>query len=588
MPDPISVTAGGVRWQIPPRWRDCLLGPDGLRLPEWLAAGQARLVKQGPHRTVYHVTLPELDFHLKHYPLADGRAWLRGLVRPSKARTEYEQALAVAARGVPTFEPLALGETCGLGPCSSYLLTLTLPGAMPLSSFVEMVLSTCDPLRQARLRQRLAVALGRFLAHMHQVGVLHHDLHPGNILLRLDAHDGALDLPTLYLIDLHDVHLDGRLSWGASRANLVVLNRWFMLRSNRTDRLRFWHAYEEARRQAGGDVPGVHASANGKGTGDANHGTTRKTIRDLERRSLASNVQFWRRLDRRSRSKSRHFRRLSTPEVSGHAVADLPAEALAPLLANPDAPFESPGAVVLKRSPSSAVVELDLPTADGVRRVIYKRFAVTRWTDPWTALVRPTPALRSYVLGHSLLLRHVPTPRPLAVWHRRRLGLLHEGYLITEKVPDAVDLRGCLALLDSRPEAERRAGLRLLVERVAQLVSTLHQRQLSQRDLKASNVLVAGAGRLAWQDCAVWLIDLVGVRRHRKLSHQRRIQNLARLHASFQAAPGLTRTDKLRFLSVYLRWGLRGRLGWKTWWREVESATHAKVRRNQRLGRPLT
>src|SRR5205823_4986139 len=81
-------------------------------LPEWLASGQATVVKQGVHRTVYHVHRGDLDFYVKHYPVPDCRARLRALVRPSKARMEYDRALAVAARGVPTFVPLAVGETC--------------------------------------------------------------------------------------------------------------------------------------------------------------------------------------------------------------------------------------------------------------------------------------------------------------------------------------------------------------------------------------------------------------------------------------------------------------------------------------------
>ena len=78
-----------------------LFGPNGLPVDEWLRTGQARIVKHGPHRTVYHVVSPGLSFYLKHYRLADLRAWLRGLVRPSKARMEYERARAVADRSIP-------------------------------------------------------------------------------------------------------------------------------------------------------------------------------------------------------------------------------------------------------------------------------------------------------------------------------------------------------------------------------------------------------------------------------------------------------------------------------------------------------
>jgi hypothetical protein len=65
------------------------------------------------------------------------------------------------------------------------------------------------------------------------------------------------------------------------------------------------------------------------------------------------------------------------------------------------------------------------------------------------------------------------------------------------------------------------------------------------------------------------------------------VQNLARLHASFYQDPALTRSDKLRFLRVYLQWGLLGRGTWKRWWKEIEQATEVKVARNLKNGRPL-
>ncbi|MGH7169378.1 MAG: lipopolysaccharide kinase InaA family protein [Gemmataceae bacterium] len=556
----VVLVRGGVRWQICPGLEQ-LFGPDGLRLDDWLLAGQAQVVKHGPHRTVYHVVLPELDFYLKHNRLADCRARLRELVRPSKARIEYVHARAVAARQVPTFEPLALGEPCrATAPRDSFLITRSLPETRALHSFLETTLPQWPMPRQARLRQRLAEELGRLLARMHDSGIAHHDLHPGNLLLRLDAEDHL----ELFLIDLHAVRLGAPLSWRARRANLILLNRWFVLRSQHTDRLRFWRAYES--------TTGPHAGA----------------IADLEGATRTSNLRLWRKLDRRCLGANRHFRRLGGAGMSGHVVADLAAETLAPLLADPDAPFERSDAIVLKRSPSSAVVEFDLPGPNGPRRVIYKRFAVTRWSDPWTALLRPAPALRSYALGHALLMRCLPTPRPLAVWHRYRYGLPHEGYLLTEKVADALELRAFVDHLHTLTAAESRTRLRRLIDQAAHLLATLHQRRLSHRDLKAANLLVSGVSQLASEeDVSLQLIDLVGVRRLRKLRRSRRVRNLARLNASFHDHPVVTLSDRLRFLRVYLRWGLRGRIGWKRWWRQIAEATAIKIGRNLRKGRPL-
>lgn len=562
MPQLVTVTHVDFRWQVCPEHRQQLLGDDGLRLDEWLRAGQASVVKHGPHRTVYRVVLPGLDFYLKYYPVADRRAWLRQLVRPSKARMEYDRSVAVASRQVPTAVPLAVGERqSDSGPCESYLITRTLPDTDNLWRFLEDTLPRLPPARRTHLRQRLAAALGELLARMHDAGIVHHDLHAGNLLLQLDAGDQ----PELFLIDLHAVRFHRPLGWRRSRDNLILLNHWFSLRASRSDRLRFWRHYRRARhRPVACEGPDAASKA-----------------RELERRTWASNLHFWYSRDRRCLATNRYYQRVRTADAVGHSVRGLDARLLAALMQDPDAVFTRPGVVLLKDSRSSTVAELDLPVDGAPRPVIYKRFRVTTWSDPWAALLRRPAALRSWVFGHGLRERGLPTARPLAVFFRRRRGLRHEGYLIAEKIPEAQELQRYVPALAEQPPDEGRIALRSLVERVARLVRELHRRQLSHRDLKAANLLVSAHGG------DVWFIDLVGVRRHRRLSRVRRVQNLARLHASFCRNPAVTRADKLRFLRVYLQWGLRGRAGWKRWWREVAAATDAKVARNGRTGRPL-
>src|SRR5712692_11828215 len=153
MPHLHDATVAALHWTVPSKFRAHLLGPTGLRLDAWLDSGEGRIIKHGPHRTVYRVDLPGLSFFLKHNRLPNARAWLRGLVRPSKARMEYERALAIASRGVPTFTPLALGESTAWGPGESSLITLALDGAEPLNQFLETTLHAIAPERRVRLRQ---------------------------------------------------------------------------------------------------------------------------------------------------------------------------------------------------------------------------------------------------------------------------------------------------------------------------------------------------------------------------------------------------------------------------------------------------
>lgn len=564
---------GDTRWYVRSEVRPLLFGAEGLRLQEWLQRGEAFPVKVAAHRTIYRVTLPEIQFYLKHYPIADPRAWMRGWLRPSKARAESDLAAAVASHDIPTVTALAFGERSGrIGPAESYLITRTLHDVVPLGTFLENLVQEDLSDRPHKLRQRLSAGLGTFLARLHDRGITHHDLHPGNILLRMDQHLN----PNFFLIDLHAVSLGGPLGWRASRKNLILLNRWSILRTHRSDRMRFWRAYTQAR-----------------SAWQTDPAAARDLARELEARTELSNLVFWDRRDKRCLATNRYYRRIRLPQVGGHVLADLPHEAYASLLQDPDEPFRRTGIHTIKDSRSSTVVEMTLKLPAGERPVIYKRFRITSGWDPLKSLFRRSPALRSWIWGHGLRERLLPTPRPLAVLHRRRHGLRHEGYLLMEKLEHAVDLRAFVNGMEESDSADRQTALRQLINAVAGLVRRLHERGLGHRDLKAANILVQSLpvdqqGDLSGpKQVQPHLIDLVGIRRLGTQNERQRRQNLARLNASFAIHPLLTRSDRLRFLRAYLQWGLRGKEDWKSWWSDVEEGTRRKIERNRNRGRPL-
>lgn len=536
-----------VVWHLPAFLRGRLLGPEGLRLAEWLESGAATVVKDALHRTIYRVVLDDLDFHLKEYRTVGARGRIRELCRPVKARAEFQRGLP-AALGVPAPKPLGwgvLGPT--LAPQASFLITETVVDAQPL---LHLLAESLDP----AARQRLAVALGVFLARLHGAGVVHRDLHPGNLLARLTP-SGE---PELFLIDLHEVRVGTPSPWRVRRLNLIVFNRFFVLRATRSDRLRFWRAYTAL---AGDAVP--------------DHPTA--TPQALDEATWKSNARFWTARDRRPVGFNRLFRAISLGDYHGHALRDA---AIEPLLADPEAALMAPDVRVLKDGGSSRVVEFSLP--DG-RPVVLKRFNKRSLVEMIKNRLRASPAMRSWVMGHGLIDGRVPTALPLAVVHRRRYGLPAEGYLLTEKLEDAVDLRAFVDGLADLPADRARQVLWQRLDAVAKLLRTFHRRSLGHRDLKAANLLTAADH----DDVRTWFVDLVGVRRRSRTSRKARVRDLARLSASFHSHPGLTHTDKLRFLRTYLSWSLRGNSGWKRWWRELGDATAAKVARNARQGRPV-
>ncbi len=135
-------------------WREILLGPDGLRLDEWREAGRVSTVKAGPHRVVYRVELPEGAVYIKHFLVPNRRAILRQWVRRGKGRNEGKRSQQLAAIGVPTIWPIALGEQRKRKFLfENYLVTPEIPDAIPLDEFASSS-SRAGPSRGGRASAR--------------------------------------------------------------------------------------------------------------------------------------------------------------------------------------------------------------------------------------------------------------------------------------------------------------------------------------------------------------------------------------------------------------------------------------------------
>jgi len=563
---------GDVGWWLRDGWGDVLLGPHGLRLDEWREHGCLTTIKSGPHRIVYRANLPQGSIYIKHFLVPNRRAMLRQWVRRGKGRNEGKRSQNLAMLGLPTITPVALGEERKRKFLfENYLVTLAISDAVPLDEFVEHRLPEWSEPLCSQVRQRLARALGVMTARLHDAGLLHQDFHPGNILVRFDSPE----VPELVMIDLDALRTSRRVTWKLARQNLALLDHFFWVRSSRTDRHRFLRSYLENRPDTPPDI--------------------RRFGRRIEEATRLWAERLWRRWGRRCRSSNKYFDIYPGETSSCVAARDLDPDEVHKLLQDPDVPFRSVSTTILKNSRTTTVAETTMVVRGRPTQVIYKRFNRKKWLDPFFTLFRPSRAWRSWQAGQDLASRGIPTPQNLAFLSRRRSFksdplfwfLPHETYLVTIKETDALSLTTYVnEVLPSLPTELRRARRRSLSVALALLIRSLHDRSLSHRDLKASNILINVDP--ASQRERLSLIDLVGVRLHHPLPVKRRVQNLARLCLSLSSVSGPTRTDILQFLRVYLPWGLSPLNDWKGFWRSIDKAIRAKRSRNQRRGRPLS
>src|SRR5262245_39963368 len=83
-----TIRIGVRKWRLAPNAMD-VFGSAGPDLDRWIAESCTQVVKSGPHRTVYRVTLPTGTVYVKHCRITGPRAWAREVLRPPKARLEF-------------------------------------------------------------------------------------------------------------------------------------------------------------------------------------------------------------------------------------------------------------------------------------------------------------------------------------------------------------------------------------------------------------------------------------------------------------------------------------------------------------------
>ena len=82
VPEWEKLNRGKTCWTVQSHLVDALFDARGVRIEELLQTGEAEIIKTGPHRTVYRLSLPLGRFYLKHYRIPDWRALFQNLFRP--------------------------------------------------------------------------------------------------------------------------------------------------------------------------------------------------------------------------------------------------------------------------------------------------------------------------------------------------------------------------------------------------------------------------------------------------------------------------------------------------------------------------
>jgi tRNA A-37 threonylcarbamoyl transferase component Bud32 len=520
-------------------------------------------VKSSPSRTVWRGPAGAQEVYVKHFHRRSLSGTLRRLAGMSEARTEARVSRFLAQNGVPT--PRALAHLAAGG--AEWLATAAVPHAQPLTQWHQDQLSL-GPRGQAAIR-RMTARLGDLVGRMHACGVLHRDLHCGNLLVT-PGEDGLGDL---VLMDLHRIRQGRRFSQATRARNLAQLFHDRFEFASRSDLLRFLKHYLAAQAEpwtVRGWAYLVESFAAGH---------RRRHHANRDRRILAD--------------EGRYFARLKVPGGwRGHVI--LASKAQPPLSRAAQMTFTvaqwaqalgDPAALLrdgaaLRDVPEGMLVRRKLMVG-GRELDVFIKLLRRPWLKALGDRLRSSRAVRSFELGHRMLIRRVPAALPLACLELRRGLTTPQSILITEAV-EGLPLKEFLTSAlgrsgDSMGPAERHRLSQSLLWELGRMLQRLHDNGFAHRDLKADSIVITCEPPSAVR--AV-LVNVDGVRHCRWLSARRRFQGLMRLNVSLLESPVVNRAGRLRMLLGYLRRPGQGRMNFKPHWQALADWS-ARKRRSQ-------
>ena len=461
----------------------------------------AELLKRTLTRSVHRLAAGSTTVFVKHHKVRSLKERLKYLVMRSRASAEWSASLTMGELGIPAARAVAFGERRVAG---------VLTEAVLVSEAIENATSLKQAFGDGDTKNELLADVAKLVRKAHDCGVLHRDLHGGNILL---AGGG------LFFIDLHRMTIGRTVPKQKLIWNVGQLLAFLGCETTEDDRVEFVRAY------LGPNTPPREIADFASGI--------EHTVQRLRERRYASR-------SKRCIKRSMGFRIERHNGMKVHRRTDFAAALVSAAIdRHGKVVAGGKGGRVLKRDRRARVTAVEIETPDGKRTVCVKEFvrggALQRIGDFFLG----SRARTAWIGSNACRVRGIPAPTALAIAEAGP-----RSWFISEFIDGARQFNDYVAD-NSRPsgsDAVRRR--RRFVLDAADFVRGLHSHRLRHRDLSAKNILVRERAG-GWD---FFLLDLSDIRLGREPSLPEKIKNLGQLDP-IRVMP--SRTDRLRFYRHY-------------------------------------
>jgi tRNA A-37 threonylcarbamoyl transferase component Bud32 len=204
--------------------------------------GAEQLRKKTTYKSIYTLQFPSGDAGnlcvVKKYTSGSFIKTAKEIFRPSKAFHEFQTAISISGKDIPTPAPLLVAELISYGKVSeSLLITQFITDAYDLRDFLINRQGDITPAQLMRKCRETVEALGRLTAKIFNCGIYQDDYALNNFILKR----GGVGTE-IYFIDFERVEIKGPLSEQEKTKLLTKLNR-VGCEVTIKDRLRFLRSY---------------------------------------------------------------------------------------------------------------------------------------------------------------------------------------------------------------------------------------------------------------------------------------------------------------------------------------------------------
>jgi len=179
----MSTLVSDIYWQCQNQWHAKLFHSRTIHWTDLSKEPTAELVKENNKRKVYRLVLGDATLYVKVYVVDTVIERLKNLFRDMPAKEEFTKLFIAHQRNVSVSVPIAWGKN-NIGS-RGYLVSLAVESSVTLQDIL------LDKTNRAFMDQALLLT-AKLVAASHCGGVIHKDLHSGNVLISVETDTAVL------------------------------------------------------------------------------------------------------------------------------------------------------------------------------------------------------------------------------------------------------------------------------------------------------------------------------------------------------------------------------------------------------------